>query len=187
VSGSVSGGDDGAVSGSVSGGDDGAVTGATAERRIAVPDTDATMRLGASLGRVLRAGDLLLLSGPLGAGKTTLVRGIGEGLGVRGPVTSPTFVLARVHPSLVGGPALVHVDAYRLGGLDELEDLGLEADLEASVLAVEWGSGLAEGLADARLEVDIARHDADDTRSVTLRGFGPGWAERLAASVGAPS
>ncbi len=81
----------------------------------ALPDVEATQGFGRRLGRVLRAGDLLVLTGDLGAGKTTLTQGIAEGLGVRGPITSPTFVIARVHPSLVGGPALVHVDAYRLG------------------------------------------------------------------------
>lgn len=107
-----------------------------------VPDPDAMHELGVGLGRVLRAGDLVLLTGPLGAGKTTLTRGIGEGLGVRGPVQSPTFVLARTHPSLVGGAPLVHVDAYRLAGTGELDDLDL--DFEGSVVVAEWGSGVVE-------------------------------------------
>src|SRR4029453_11950915 len=102
---------------------------------------------------VLRAGDVLILSGDLGAGKTTLTQGIGRGLQVRGDITSPTFVIARVHPSLVDGPPLVHVDAYRLGGIDELDDLDLDTSLADAVTVVEWGHGVAEGLADERLEV----------------------------------
>jgi tRNA threonylcarbamoyladenosine biosynthesis protein TsaE len=89
--------------------------------------------LGARLAGLLRPGDLIVLAGPLGAGKTTLVQGIGAGLAVRGPVTSPTFVIARVHPSLVGGPDLVHADAYRLGSRLEVDDLDLEADLDHAV------------------------------------------------------
>ena len=97
-----------------------------------------------------------MLTGPLGAGKTTLVQGIGEGLGVRGPVTSPTFVIARVHPALDGaGPALVHADAYRLGSRAEVDDLDLDADLDSSVTVVEWGEGLVEDLADSYLEITI--------------------------------
>jgi tRNA threonylcarbamoyladenosine biosynthesis protein TsaE len=111
--------------------------------------------LGRSLATVLRAGDLVILSGGLGAGKTTLTQGIGAGLGVRGPVTSPTFVIARVHPSLMSGPALVHADAYRLGSALELDDLDLDADTGSSVTVVEWGEGLAEGLAADRLEITI--------------------------------
>lgn len=122
-----------------------------------VPDADAMRELGAHLAEELRGGDLVVLSGELGAGKTTFTQGVGAGLQVRGDVTSPTFVIARVHPSLVSGPALVHVDAYRLGGIDELDDLDLDASLEESVTVVEWGTGVAEGLADSRLEVRIER------------------------------
>lgn len=129
---------------------------------------------GVSLGRTLRAGDLLILTGPLGAGKTTLTRGIGEGLGVRGPVTSPTFVLARTHPSLVGGAPLVHVDAYRLGSALEIDDLDL--DLAHSVVIVEWGIEVAEFLADEWLELEIIRPVAgehgdveSEPRIITLR------------------
>lgn len=118
--------------------------------------------LGALLGRVLLAGDLVLLTGDLAAGKTTLTQGIGEGLGVRGPITSPTFVIARVHPNLGAGPDLVHVDAYRLGGLAELDDLDLDADLGEVVTVVEWGHGLAEGLAEDRLELVLTRHAGDE-------------------------
>lgn len=125
--------------------------------------TSAQMRaLGRSLATVLRAGDLVILSGGLGAGKTTLTQGIGDGLGVRGPITSPTFVIARVHPPLgsvaAAGklrPALVHADAYRLASVLELDDLDLDTDTAASVTVVEWGEGLAEGLAADRLEIAI--------------------------------
>ncbi|GAA2854201.1 tRNA (adenosine(37)-N6)-threonylcarbamoyltransferase complex ATPase subunit type 1 TsaE [Nonomuraea rubra] len=143
--------------------------------RLATPDD---MRAyGARLAARLRPGDLLVLSGPLGAGKTTLVQGIAEGLKVRGPITSPTFVIARVHPSLRQGPPLVHVDAYRLGGDLEVDDLDLDASLEESVTVVEWGEGLVEGLADDRLEIHIDREAGDEARIVTLRGVGPRWAD----------
>jgi tRNA threonylcarbamoyladenosine biosynthesis protein TsaE len=126
--------------------------------RITVRDPEHMHRLGRRLAALLTPGDLVLLSGELGAGKTTLTRGLGEGLGVRGAVTSPTFVIARVHPSLGDGPALVHVDAYRLsGGLDEMEDLDLDVSLPESVVVVEWGDGKVEDLSDARLHVSIAR------------------------------
>lgn len=141
------------------------------------PDVEAMRRIGADVATSLRAGDLVLLVGGLGAGKTTLTQGLGEGLGVRGPVTSPTFVIARVHPSEVGGPALVHVDAYRLGGLDELDDLDLDASLDDAVTVVEWGEGIAEGLAESRLEVRIARSGTveDEDRTVRVAGVGPRW------------
>lgn len=122
-----------------------------------VPDADAMRDLGAHLAEVLRPGDLVVLSGELGAGKTTFTQGLGRGLGVRGDVTSPTFVIARVHPSLSDGPRLVHVDAYRLGGIDELDDLDLDASLDEAVTVVEWGTGIAEGMSDSRLEIRIER------------------------------
>jgi tRNA threonylcarbamoyladenosine biosynthesis protein TsaE len=126
----------------------------TAEVR--VPTAARMRRLGQQLAALLRPGDLVVLAGPLGAGKTTLVQGIGEGLGVRGPVTSPTFVIARVHPPADGaGPALVHADAYRLGSRAEVDDLDLDTDLESSVTVVEWGEGLVEDLSDSHLEVRI--------------------------------
>ena len=128
-----------------------------------------------SLARVLRAGDVVVLSGGLGAGKTTFTQGLGAGLGVRGDVTSPTFVIARVHPSLTDGPALVHVDAYRIGGVAELDDLDLDTSLDEAVTVVEWGEGLAEGLADDRVEVRIERAVADEAArraSSTLAGCG---------------
>ncbi|MDO5711519.1 MAG: tRNA (adenosine(37)-N6)-threonylcarbamoyltransferase complex ATPase subunit type 1 TsaE [Micrococcales bacterium] len=145
-------------------------------RDLAGPDD--TTQLGRELAGRLRAGDVVLLTGELGAGKTTLARGLGEGLGVRGPITSPTFVIARVHPSLVDGPALVHVDAYRLAGALELADLDLEAWLDEAVTVVEWGHGLAETLADSYLEVELTRAvGADDEvpRRARVTGHGPRW------------
>lgn len=124
---------------------------------IGVPTAAGMGALGRRLAPMLRPGDLIVLNGQLGAGKTTLVRGIGEGLDVRGPVTSPTFVIARIHPTLGGGPALVHVDAYRLSSPAEVDDLDLDADLDRSVTVVEWGGGLVEGLADDWLDVTIGR------------------------------
>jgi tRNA threonylcarbamoyladenosine biosynthesis protein TsaE len=147
--------------------------------------------LGRRLARLLRPGDLVLLTGELGAGKTTLARGLGEGLGVRGAVTSPTFVIARVHPPLGDGPPLVHVDAYRLGGgLEEMEDLDLDVSLPESVVVVEWGEGRVEELSEDRLHVVIERavgaeaatggqHGGtagDDVRTVTVTGVGGRWA-----------
>src|SRR4029077_19218873 len=123
---------------------------------LTVVSADDMVALGRRLAAVLLPGDLVVLSGDLGAGKTTLVQGIGAGLGVRGPVTSPTFVIARVHPSLTGGPALVHADAYRLTSPAEVGDLDLDASLETSVTVVEWGGGLVEDLAADRLDVSIA-------------------------------
>ncbi len=152
-----------------------------------VADPDAMHELGLRLGRVLRAGDLLILTGPLGAGKTTLTRGIGEGLEVRGPVQSPTFVLARTHPSLVGGAPLVHVDAYRLADADELDDLDL--DFEGSVVVAEWGAGLVDTReswveavierprgADDEIETDWSEAPVE-ARTVTITWTGPRWAE----------
>jgi tRNA threonylcarbamoyl adenosine modification protein YjeE len=140
--------------------------------------------LGLELGKALRAGDVLVLTGPLGAGKTTLTRGIGEGLGIRGPVTSPTFVLARTHPSLVDGPPLVHVDAYRLNSAVELDDLDI--DFAHSVVVVEWGAGMLEGIVDSWLDVVIERPEGANAgelgdeliepRTVTLTGHGARWA-----------
>jgi tRNA threonylcarbamoyladenosine biosynthesis protein TsaE len=127
---------------------------------------DDTRAWGARLGALIQAGDLLLLTGDLGAGKTTLTQGIADGLGVRGPVTSPTYVIARVHPSMTGGPDLVHVDAYRLGGLAELDDLDLDASLEEAVTIVEWGHGVAEHLSEEYLEVTIP---APSISSATVR------------------
>ncbi len=147
-----------------------------------VATADDMHRIGSRLAGVLRAGDVVVLTGELGAGKTTFTQGLGRGLGVRGDVTSPTFVISRVHPSLVGGPTLVHVDAYRLGGVAELDDLDLDASLDEAVTVVEWGEGIAEGLSDSRLEVQIGRAlageapaDGLDPRTLTLRPVGPRW------------
>src|SRR5580692_1051862 len=150
-----------------------------AEMRI---ETDAGMRdLGRQLAKLLRAGDLVILAGPLGAGKTTLVQGIGQGLGVRGPVTSPTFVIARVHPVLSGaGPALVHADAYRLGSISEVDDLDLDTDASTAVTVVEWGTGLAEGLSEDRLEISIQPDLTSEVRTVQLIGYGARWNGLLA-------
>ncbi|MFZ1411590.1 MAG: tRNA (adenosine(37)-N6)-threonylcarbamoyltransferase complex ATPase subunit type 1 TsaE [Micropruina sp.] len=139
---------------------------------------DEMQALGRRLAGLLVAGDVIIASGDLGAGKTTLTQGIGAGLNVGGPVISPTFVLSRVHPPLAEGPALVHVDAYRLGSFGELEDLDLEASLAESVTLVEWGAGIAEGLSPERLEIDIRRglDPEDETRLVFLTALGPRWA-----------
>lgn len=133
---------------------------------------------------LLHAGDLVLLTGGLGAGKTTFTQGLGDALGVRGPVASPTFIIARTHPSEVGGPGLIHVDAYRLGSLAELDDLDLDATLDDSVTVVEWGEGAAEALSDDRLHIVISREtggeldmehpDAGD-RVVTITSHGARW------------
>ncbi|MFE9972579.1 tRNA (adenosine(37)-N6)-threonylcarbamoyltransferase complex ATPase subunit type 1 TsaE [Streptomyces hirsutus] len=148
--------------------------------RLVVGSPDRMRDLGRALAKLLRAGDLVMLTGELGAGKTTLTRGLGEGLGVRGAVTSPTFVIARVHPSLGDGPPLVHVDAYRLsGGLDEMEDLDLDVSLPKSVIVVEWGEGRLEELTDDRLQIVIHRavgDTTDEVRHVTLTGLGDRWA-----------
>ncbi|GAA5022322.1 hypothetical protein GCM10023258_12470 [Terrabacter aeriphilus] len=148
------------------------------ERVVRWATPDETQDFGRRLGALLRGGDVLVLTGDLGAGKTTLTQGIAEGLGVRGPITSPTFVIARVHPSLVDGPALVHVDAYRLGSAIELDDLDLDADLDASVTVVEWGAGLAEQLSESRLELTIV---GEDVRTARLVGVGPRWGAVLDA------
>jgi tRNA threonylcarbamoyladenosine biosynthesis protein TsaE len=139
------------------------------------PDAEAMRGLGRSIAGQLAPGDLIVLTGSLGAGKTTFTQGLGAGLGVRGSVTSPTFVIARVHPSEVDGPALVHVDAYRLGGVAELDDLDLDTSLDQAVTVVEWGGGLAEGLTESRLEVNIVRSDDDELRRVELTPVGPRW------------
>jgi tRNA threonylcarbamoyladenosine biosynthesis protein TsaE len=145
-------------------------------------DAEQMRALGADLGRMLRAGDVVVLDGPLGAGKTTLTQGIGAALRVRGAVTSPTFVIARSHPG--PGPALLHVDAYRVGSALEVDDLDLGTDAAEAVTVVEWGAGKVEGLAPDRLEVLIRREvgrvvDPDDPsggpRTVLVRPVGSRW------------
>ena len=141
-----------------------------------LPAVEDTERLGAELAGVVAPGDLVVLVGPLGAGKTAFTRGFGRGLGVTEPVTSPTFVIARVHTG--GRLPLVHVDAYRLGSAADVDDLDLDASTEESVTVVEWGSGLVEQLADEHLEVRLDRRD-DDVRTAVLVPHGPGWERRL--------
>jgi tRNA threonylcarbamoyl adenosine modification protein YjeE len=146
---------------------------------------DEMHELGLKLASLLEAGDLVVLTGPLGAGKTTLTRGVGEGLTAIGNVSSPTFVIARTHKRRDGGPVLVHVDAYRLGGPLELDDLDI--DYENSIVLVEWGKGMTDDLVESWLEIVIERaraveHSADDSdaadpRTVSIVGFGPRWRE----------
>jgi len=157
-----------------------------APRTYDAPDAETMREIGAALAARVRPGDLVVLSGELGAGKTTFTQGVGAGLGVRGDVTSPTFVISRVHPSLGGGPPLVHVDAYRLGGVAELDDLDLDTSLDDAVTVVEWGEGIAEGLADDRVEVRIERALADDAadgldpRRVRIAPVGRRWLDAVA-------
>jgi len=137
-------------------------------RELTVPTTDDMRALGEEIAGSLKAGDLVVLTGDLGAGKTTLVQGIAAGLGASGPVLSPTFVIARLYRD--GRVPLVHVDAYRLGSRVEVDDLDLDADVSESVTVVEWGEGLVEGLSDHRLVIQITRSEAesDETRRVTI-------------------
>ncbi len=147
--------------------------------------------MGRRLAALLQPGDVIVLGGGLGAGKTTLTKGIGAGLQVRGEVTSPTFVISRVHPAQQpGGPSLVHVDAYRLGGGVELDDLDIDAFVDDAVTVVEWGEGVAEPLSADRLQVHLARaaddsrrespppadDDGRDARVITVTPVGNRWA-----------
>lgn len=161
--------------------------------RLRIADPAAMEALGARIAGELRAGDAVLLSGELGAGKTTFTRGLGAELGVRGTVTSPTFVLARTHPREGGAAPLVHVDAYRLGDAAELDDLDI--DFAGSIAVVEWGAGLLEHLVDEWLSITIMRPTgtgaagaADDAgtdpdeapvepREVIIEGVGERWAD----------
>ncbi|MCW2654946.1 MAG: hypothetical protein JWR32_5922 [Mycobacterium sp.] len=140
---------------------------------------EATLALGERLGAELRAGDVVVLSGALGAGKTVLAKGIARAMEVEGPVTSPTFVLARVHRARrTGAPAMVHVDMYRLldhDGSDllgELDSLDLDTDLDDAVVVVEWGQGLAERLSDRHLDVRLQRGVDSDVRTATWEWSG---------------
>lgn len=153
-------------------------------------DADGTRAAAVALAGVLRPGDVLVLDGPLGAGKTTFTQGLGAGLGVRGPVASPTFVIERVHPSLHGGTALVHVDAYRLGADGDIDDLDLEADLDEAVTVVEWGRGRVEHLVDSSLLLELERpdqvddpDDPDEPRTLRLTPNGPRWDETSRAEL----
>jgi tRNA threonylcarbamoyladenosine biosynthesis protein TsaE len=141
---------------------------------VTLPSADDTFALGARLGKQLRAGDVVVLSGPLGAGKTVLAKGIAQAMDVDGAVISPTFMLARVHPPRrPGAPAMVHVDFYRLldeSDLDllaELDSLDLDTDLDDAVVVVEWGEGLAERLSDRHLDVRLQRGVDSDVRTAT--------------------
>lgn len=174
------------------------------ERTVKVATAEQTHALGSALAGVLEPGDLLVLTGELGAGKTTFTQGLGEGLGVRAGVISPTFVLVRIHPNLPdgprpGGPDLVHVDAYRLASAAEIDDIDLENTMDNSVTVVEWGRERVEHLSDSRLDVEIHRtvggaegaatrpeaghdvvldfdpEDDDEPRTIVFRGFGPRW------------
>jgi tRNA threonylcarbamoyladenosine biosynthesis protein TsaE len=146
---------------------------------IVLPTTADMHAFGVRLAAVLQAGDLVVLTGPLGAGKTALTQGIGSGLGVSGRVVSPTFVIARVHKG--GRLPLVHVDAYRLSSLDEVDDMDLDVGVTDSVTVVEWGAGLVERLADAHLEVTISRQPDSEIREVALTPVGGDWSTRVAA------
>ena len=151
--------------------------------KLEVPTPEAMHELGLRVAQVLAAGDLVVLTGPLGAGKTTFTRGVGEGLQAIGNVSSPTFVIARTHKRQNGGPVLVHVDAYRLGSALELDDLDI--DYENSIVLVEWGKGMVDGLTENWLEIVIEREQAiehalddaesTDPRTVTITGFGKRW------------
>ena len=163
----------------------------TATFQVSTSDADQTRSLGEDLGRILAAGDLVMLSGGLGAGKTTLTQGIGVGMGVRGRVASPTFIVARVHPSLSGGPDLIHADAYRIKDLSDLETLDLDSSLDEAVTVVEWGEGKTEAMSDERLSIEVGRasggqaetdgdifdleHMDDGTRVIVLRAHGHRW------------
>jgi len=145
-----------------------------------LPQVEDTVALGSQLGQQLRAGDVVVLSGPLGAGKTVLAKGIAAAMNVDGPVMSPTFVLARVHRARCSGaPAMIHVDVYRLldhtGAdlLDELESLDLDAELDDAVVVVEWGEGLAERLSERHLDVRLERISNSDTRTATWQWNSP--------------
>lgn len=142
--------------------------------QIPLPTAEATIALGERLGRLLQAGDLVILTGGLGAGKTTFTKGIAAGLGVSGTVASPTFIIARTHP---GPVPLVHVDAYRLGSLEEVDDLDLDSELSESVTVVEWGEGLVEDLAEARLQITIARPrgSQEHERYAEITAIGDRW------------
>lgn len=158
---------------------------------ITVNSSEQTRAAGELLAKHLRCGDLVMLSGGLGAGKTTFTQGIGSGLQVKGRVSSPTFIVARVHPSLAGGPDLIHADAYRIKDLTDLETLDLDSTLEEAITVIEWGEGKTEQLSADRLEIEIHREHGgiatssdgvvdlaemdDGKRTITIRPLGKRW------------
>lgn len=158
---------------------------------ITVNSSEQTRAAGELLAKHLRRGDLVMLSGGLGAGKTTFTQGIGSGLQVKGRVSSPTFIVARVHPSLAGGPDLIHADAYRIKDLTDLETLDLDSTLEEAITVIEWGEGKTEQLSADRLEIEIQREHGgivtssdgvvdlaemdDGKRTITIRPLGKRW------------
>lgn len=149
----------------------------TGEITVSLPTANDTWDLGRRIAAAIRPGDVVVLTGPLGAGKTVLAQGIGAGLGVLSGVISPTFVLARVHRE--GRLPFVHVDAYRLAGFAELDDLDLDSDVADSVTVIEWGEGLADRLASEHLHVLIDRSGLDERRTAVLQANGAGWLRRL--------
>ncbi|MCU4296805.1 tRNA (adenosine(37)-N6)-threonylcarbamoyltransferase complex ATPase subunit type 1 TsaE [Brevibacterium permense] len=174
--------------------------------RVHLESLEQMRTFAAALADHLRAGDLLILTGNLGAGKTTFTQSLGKALDVAGRITSPTFIIAREHPSRSGGPALVHVDAYRLADGEELEDLDLDSEFDESITVVEWGAGMAEQLSSDHLDITITPvwdeaaaaaggnesvgaddADEDERRTVDLTGRGAAWAERMSAVEAAVS
>ena len=177
--------------------------------RVHLESLEHMRTFAAALADHLRAGDLLILTGNLGAGKTTFTQSLGKTLDVAGRITSPTFVIAREHPSRSGGPALVHVEAYRLADGEELEDLDLDSELDESITVVEWGAGMAEQLSSDHLDITITPvwdenaedgiadgepvgaddedESEDERRTVDLTGRGAAWAERMPAVEAAVS
>lgn len=143
---------------------------------------EETHALGLQLAKHLTPGDVVILDGPLGAGKTTFTQGIAAGLDVRGPITSPTFVIYRIHPNNEAGPALIHLDAYRLNSLAEVDDLDLDSNLYNAVLVAEWGSGKLENIADEYLVVEFTRND-DDSRRITFIPNGNRWDDLLSSGI----
>jgi tRNA threonylcarbamoyladenosine biosynthesis protein TsaE len=163
------------------------------EREFHVGSAEETQAVAARLGRILRAGDLVVLSGELGAGKTTFTQGLGEGLGVRPGIISPTFVLVRSHPSMNGGPDLVHVDAYRLGSEGEIDDIDLENTMDEAVTVVEWGRGRVEHLSDSWLDIslvrptgaDLVNRPSESATPAAAAGGGPGPGPAAGTAEGA--
>lgn len=151
-------------------------------RQIETGSAEETRQLGKTVAGLLQAGDLVLLHGGLGAGKTTFTQGLADGLGVAGRVTSPTFIVAREHASMGGGPDLVHVDAYRIEDQLDLTTLDLERSADSAVTVVEWGRNKVEGLSENRLEIEVSAEESGSwedvdqgTRTFVFKGVGPRW------------